>query len=83
MREKNEHPDTGEQLTKADIKEMPWLSPDVIINDQDDEDDDEDDEDIGNMVPQRTGLKRTPKPKAASRTPEASENSRNSVESEL
>ena len=57
MREKNEHPDTGEQLTKAGIKEMPWLSPDVIINDEDDE---EDDEDVGNMVPQRTGLKWTP-----------------------
>ena len=82
MREKNEHPDTKEQLTKADIKEMLWLSPDVIINDHHD-DDEEDDEDIGNMVPQRTGLKRTPKPKATSRTPEASENSRYSVESEL
>ncbi|KAK3176512.1 hypothetical protein OEA41_007835 [Lepraria neglecta] len=82
-RGKTKHPDTGEQLTKADIKEMPKLSPDVIINDVDDEDDDEDDEDVGSMVPQRTGLKRTPKPKAASRTPEASENSRNSVESEL
>ena len=26
-REKNEHPDTGEQLTDADIEQMPWLSP--------------------------------------------------------
>ncbi len=88
-RENNEHPDTGEQLTKADIKKMPWLLADVMIKTEDDDDDDDeeedndDDEDIENIVPQRTGLKRNVQPEAASRTPEASGTSRDSVESEL
>lgn len=73
-RENNEHPDTGEQLTEDDIEKMPWLSPDAIFETKDKEDDDEEEEDeaVGNIVPQRTGLKRSPKPKTASRTPEAS-----------
>ncbi len=82
-RENNEHPDTGEQLTNADIKKMPWLSPDVIITTEDDDDDEEDDEDIENIVPQRTGLKRNAQREAASRTPEASGTSRDSVESDI
>jgi len=81
--ENNEHPDTGEQLTNADIKKMPWLSPDVIITTEDDDDDEEDDEDIENIVPQRTGLKRNAQREAASRTPEASGTSRDSVESDI
>lgn len=36
-REKNEHPDTGEQLTKADIEEMPWLSSNAIAKTQEEE----------------------------------------------
>ena len=84
-REKNEHPDTGEQLASADIERMPWLSLDAIpkTKDEDNEEGDED-EDVGNIVPQRTGLKRNPKPKIASRTPEASGTTkRDSFESEL
>lgn len=58
-RERNEHPDTGEQLTESDIEEMPWLSPEMILQTEDDDDDDEgDDVDIGNIVPERAGLKR-------------------------
>ena len=73
-REKNEHPDTGEQLTDDDIEKMPWLSPDAIIEtkEEEEEEEEEEDEDVGNIVPQRTGLKRSPKPKTASRTPKAS-----------
>lgn len=83
-REKNEHPDTGEQLTSADIEEMPWLSPDAIVKTQDEESGDEDeDEDVGDMVPQRAGLKRNSKPKTAPGTPKTTKNSRNSIESEL
>jgi len=83
-REKNEHPDTGEQLTKADIEEMPWLSPEVIIKTEDDDGEEEDDdEDVENIVRRKTGLKRNAKPKAASRTPEAFGTSRDSVKSEL
>ena len=84
-REQNEHPDTEEQLTKADIEEMPWLSPDTIrqTENEKDERDNDDDEDIGNIVPQRAGLKRNAKPKDATRTPEPSVPRRASVESEL
>lgn len=84
-RENNEHPDTGEQLTEADIKKMPWLAPDVIMKTEDDDDDEkeDDDEDIENIVPQRTGLKHNTQREAASRTPEASGTSRDSVESKL
>lgn len=67
----HEHPDTGEQLTDDDIEKMPWLSPDAIFETKEEEEEEED-EDVGNIVPQRTGLKRSPKPKTASRTPEAS-----------
>ena len=64
-REKNQHPDTGKQLTQSDIEEMPWLSPDTIRQTEDDDDDDEgDDVDIGNMVPERAGLNRGAEPKS-------------------
>lgn len=84
-REKNEHPDTGEQLANADIERMPWLSPDAIpkIENGDNEERDEN-ENVGNIVLQRTGLKRNPKPKTVSRTPEASGiTKKDSFESEL
>ena len=66
---------------------MPWLSSDTIRQPEDDKDEKEeeedDDEDIGNIVPERTGLKRNAKPNVATRTPERSESSRDSVESEI
>jgi hypothetical protein len=71
-REKNEHSNIGEQLTNDDIERMSWLSPDAIIETKEEEEKEEEDEDVGNIVPQRTGLKRSPKPKTASRTPEVS-----------
>lgn len=62
-RENNEHPDTGEQLTNSDIQEMPWLSKFETQDrdDSEDEDDDDGDGDTGITIPQRTGLKRTPR----------------------
>lgn len=52
---------------------MSWLSPNAIIETKEEEEEEkEEDEDVGNIVPQRTGLKRSPKPKTASRTPEVS-----------
>lgn len=70
-REKREHPDTGEKLTSSDIEEMPWLSPDATVKTEDDdsdvkEEDDDEDENIENIVPERAGLKRKPKPETAS-----------------
>ncbi len=71
-REKNEHPDTEEQLTDDDIVKMSWLSPDAIIEIKKEENEkEEENEDVKNIVPQRTGLKRSPKPRTASRTPNA------------
>ncbi len=70
-REKNEHSDIEKQLTNDDIEKMPWLSPDAIFETKEKKKKEED-EDVGNIVPQRTGLKRSPKPKIASRTPKAS-----------
>lgn len=67
-RKNNEHPDTGEQLTKAELEEMPWLSPDTIrqmSNDEEEEEEDDDDEnEYPNMVRTRKGLKRSVKPTA-------------------
>jgi len=51
--------------------------------DKDDGVKENEDDDIGNMVPQRSGLKRDPKQKTASGTPPASRNPRDSIESEL
>ena len=83
-REHNEHPDTDEQLTKADIEEMPWLSPDTIRQTEDDQgkQDDDDDQDIENIVPQRAGLKRNAEPKAATHTSELSESFSNPTDTE-
>ncbi|KAL9127047.1 MAG: hypothetical protein Q9217_004011 [Psora testacea] len=82
-REDNEHPDTGKQLTSADIDEMPWLSPDAMVQNQDEDSDKDEDKDVGDIVAQRAGLKRNSKPKTTSDTPKTTKNPRNSTESEL
>jgi len=51
---------------------MSWLSPDAIIETKEEEEKEKENEDVGNIVSQRTGLKRSPKPKTASRTSEVS-----------
>jgi len=81
-RENNEHPDIEEKLTNDDIKDMSWLVFEATLNNEN-EKSDADDEDIDNLVPSVTGLKRDPKPTAPSDTESASENSGNSIESEL
>ncbi|KAL9041818.1 MAG: hypothetical protein Q9214_003976, partial [Letrouitia sp. 1 TL-2023] len=82
-REKNEHPDTGEQLTDTDIEEMPWLSSDAIAMTQEEDSGSKDEDEDIIIVPQRAGLKRNPKPETVSGSSKTNRNSGNSTESEL
>ncbi len=81
-RENNEHPNIEEKLINDDIKDMSWLVFEATLNNEN-EKSDANDEDIDNLVPSVTGLKRDSKSTASSDTKSVSENSGNSIESEL
>ena len=58
-REKNEHPDTGEQLTDADIEQMPWLSPYKMSKPEDENSKVEsENENIEDLISRTKGLER-------------------------
>ncbi len=81
-RENNEHSNIEEKLINDDIKDMSWLVFEATLNNEN-EKSDANDEDIDNLVSSVTDLKRDSKFTASSNTRSVSENSENSIESEL
>ena len=68
-REKNEHPDTGEQLTDADIEQMPWLSPYKMSKPEDEKSKVKSEiENIEDLVSRKKGLERDLTSKITSET---------------
>ncbi len=81
-RENNEHLNIEEKLINDDIKDMSWLVFEATLNNENEKSDAKN-EDIDNLVSSVTGLKHDSKSTAFSNTRSVSENSGNSIESEL